>query len=251
MKTVLSIGNSFSQDAHRYLHTISLLQGNIILPTNLYFAGCSLEQHYRFMQADTARYNFEFKGDPTGLVVKLSEALSACPYDAVTLQQASHLSPCYDTYRPYLSELAATVRRYLPKAKLYLHQTWGYETGSERLKHLGYTDYDTMFEQVQQSYEKAASDIGASIIPCGSALQNAVRYGLHEPIHRDTFHASLSYGRYILAATWYMTLTGKEIQGDTLPFFEGGEIPDPEKISICNRAASDAVRAYGCSIAHT
>ncbi len=245
MKTVLSIGNSFSQDAHRYLHTLSLMQNNVILPTNLYFAGCSLEQHYRFMQANTERYNYEFKGDPTGLVVNLSNVLSACPYDVVTLQQASHFSPYYDTYQPYLSELATTVRRYLPKAKIYLHQTWGYETGSERLKNLGYTDYDEMFKQVQQAYDKAASDIGASIIPCGLALQKAMQYGLEEPIHRDTFHASLSYGRYILAATWYMTLTGKGIQSNIFPIFDDGTIPNPEKMNICNRAVADAVQACG------
>ncbi len=245
MTTVLSIGNSFSQDAHRYLHTISYTQNNIVIPANLYFAGCSLEQHHRYMTADKERYNYEFKGDPTGLVVKLSDALSATPYDAVTLQQASHFSPFYDTYQPYLSELAATVRRYLPKARLYMHQTWAYETDSERLKALGFASFDEMFEQVRAAYDKAAAEIGASVIPCGLALQNALRYGLGEPIHRDTFHASTTYGRYILAATWYMTLTGKSIHNAPLFRFDNQTTPTTKKLEICNRAAADAVRAYG------
>ncbi len=248
MKTVLSVGNSFSQDAHRYLHALSATQKNAVIPTNLYFAGCSLEQHHRYMQADLARYNFEFKGDPTGLMVSLSEALSACPYDAVTLQQASHFSPYYESYQPYLSELASTVRRYLPHAKIYLHQTWGYETGSERLKGLGFASFDEMLSQVIEAYDKAAADIGADIIPCGLALQNALQYGLNEPLHRDTFHASLSYGRYILAATWYTALTKRKLGGNPIAYFDDGTQPDPEKIAICNRAAADAVQAYGCSL---
>ncbi len=245
MKTVLSIGNSFSQDAHRYLHTISLHEGTVILPANLYVAGCTLENHYRNLLSDNERYNYEFKGDPTGLVVSLKQALSACPYDAVTLQQASHLSPDYESYQPYLKHLAEAVRTYLPKTKLYLHQTWGYESESERIFKLGYKTYDEMFFNVNASYEKAAKEIGAQLIPCGLALQNAMRYGLTEPVHRDTFHCSLSYGRYLLAATWYMTISHKRLHGCPILRFDDGTPLDPQKIELCNRAAADAVLACG------
>jgi hypothetical protein len=51
----------------------------------------------------------------------------------VTLQQASHLSFQYDTYTPYLSNLAAFVRQHAPTARIMIHQTWAYEDGSERL----------------------------------------------------------------------------------------------------------------------
>ena len=48
------------------------------------------------------------------------------------------------------------------------------------------------------------------IIPCGQAMYNAVKLGINK-IHRDTFHASLGAGRYLLGLTWYKTLTGKDI----------------------------------------
>ena len=51
MKTihVLSIGNSFSQDAHRYLHDFARSEGVDIETVNLFIGGCSLERHYRNM----------------------------------------------------------------------------------------------------------------------------------------------------------------------------------------------------------
>ena len=42
---VLSIGNSFSEDAHRWLHDISLCGETEIDTTNLLIGGCTLETH--------------------------------------------------------------------------------------------------------------------------------------------------------------------------------------------------------------
>ena len=43
---VLSIGNSFSQDAQRYLHRLAKEDGTFIKCVNLYIGGCSLQTHY-------------------------------------------------------------------------------------------------------------------------------------------------------------------------------------------------------------
>ena len=43
---ILSIGNSFSEDAQRYLHQIANANGDDIFCANLYIGGCSLERHY-------------------------------------------------------------------------------------------------------------------------------------------------------------------------------------------------------------
>ncbi|MGN1128615.1 MAG: DUF4886 domain-containing protein, partial [Candidatus Flemingiibacterium sp.] len=45
MLKVLSIGNSFSQDAQRWLHDIAAADGVELLAKNLYIGGCSLERH--------------------------------------------------------------------------------------------------------------------------------------------------------------------------------------------------------------
>ena len=44
---VLAIGNSFSQDATRYLSQIAQKGGDTLSVANLYIGGCSLETHFR------------------------------------------------------------------------------------------------------------------------------------------------------------------------------------------------------------
>ncbi len=44
---ILAIGNSFSQDATRYLHAVMQAGGVAGRVVNLYIGGCSLEQHWR------------------------------------------------------------------------------------------------------------------------------------------------------------------------------------------------------------
>ena len=58
---ILSIGNSFSQDAHRYLHKLAKQEGVDLKTVNLYIGGCSLRTHYLNMLGDYANYIFEFK----------------------------------------------------------------------------------------------------------------------------------------------------------------------------------------------
>ena len=41
-----------------------------------------------------------------------------------------------------------------------------------------------------------------------------------EKIHRDTFHASLGAGRYLLALCWYKALTKKDISNNTFDDFD-------------------------------
>ena len=57
---ILAIGNSFSQDATRYLHGIARADGVTLEVVNLYIGGCSLERHYRNMMADTRAYELQY-----------------------------------------------------------------------------------------------------------------------------------------------------------------------------------------------
>lgn len=108
-------------------------------------------------------------------------------WDAVTFQQVSGQAPHFDTYEPYLSALADYVRTYLPHAKFYLHQTWAYEAGSERLKNTGFNTPKEMLENIRAAYQKAADRIGAcGIIPSGDAMFHALENGM-EKVHRRYF----------------------------------------------------------------
>ena len=63
---VLSIGNSFSQDAQRYLHGIARAAGEKIANVNLYIGGCSLERHHQNMCENMRAYTLECGGIDTG-----------------------------------------------------------------------------------------------------------------------------------------------------------------------------------------
>lgn len=56
---ILSIGNSFSKDAHRYLHQIARADGMDIQACNLYIGGCSLGTHYRNMLSEERAHMLE------------------------------------------------------------------------------------------------------------------------------------------------------------------------------------------------
>lgn len=214
---ILSIGNSFSQDAQRYLHRIAAADGFTLNTFNLYIGGCPLSRHYRNMLSEERAYTLEMNGQSTDFSVSLKEALLNRSWDVITLQQASHESTNYVNYQPYLNALAEYVRLCVPKAEIAIHQTWAYEQGSERLHEMmGYADHTEMFRDIRAAYDSAAKDIGADImLPSGSLLQELIAAGIGK-VHRDTFHASLGVGRYAIGLLWYALLTGRDIRNISL-----------------------------------
>lgn len=73
---ILSIGNSFSQDAQTYVHQIAAADGLELTVCNLYYGGCSLAQHMQFYQNNVPAYVFERNGAATGETVTLLQGLA-------------------------------------------------------------------------------------------------------------------------------------------------------------------------------
>ena len=226
---ILSIGNSFSEDATRYLHDVAKHAGVNLTTVNLCIGGCSLYRHFQNIKNDAKAYTLQYNGTITGFSVSLKEALLNREWDIITLQQVSNQSPRYSSFQPYISELAAYCRELCPKAKIVLQETWAYEKDSYRL--VGEMKYSTpaeMLNDVKASYEKAASEIGAAgIIPSGEMLYALLENGISS-VHRDTFHASLGLGRYALALLWFRMLTGATVTGNTFSAFDK-PVTDEEK----------------------
>lgn len=214
---VLSIGNSFSQDAHKWLHKLAEHNGTELECFNIYIGGCSLETHWNNFLKNKADYILERNGSAAENI-SLSSALKRDKYDAVTLQQFSGLSGRPQSYYPYVLNLAEAVKKEQPGAKLYFHQTWSYERDSE---HTYFADYNKdqreMHRRISDAAETAAKLINAEIIPAGNFIQK-LRETLPEfdygnggiSLNRDGFHLSLDYGRYAAAAVWFYSLTGKK-----------------------------------------
>ena len=236
---VLAIGNSFSQDAARYLHNIARADGVRLDVANLYIGGCPLDKHYRNMLGGKADYELQYNGHSTGFFVSIEDALLNRKWDVVTLQQASHRSFDKDSYQPYIMELADFVRQCQPEAKLVVHQTWAYEEGSQKL--LEVAKYDTtahMFKDIKEAYDIASKTIDADgIIPSGQLFMDLLAKGIPS-VQRDTFHASLGLGRYALGLLWYRMLTGADVMGNTFCDLDE-ETPD-EQIAL----AKSCVNAF-------
>ncbi len=231
MIKVLSIGNSFSRDAQRYLHGIARADKVELLAVNLYIGGCTLYTHYRNMLSGRQDYVLEVNGEQSGLKVTMEHALMAQEWDYITLQQGSNISDKYDTYEPFIQELAAYVRKCCPKAKLLIHETWAYEEGSDRLLNMmGYKSHHEMYLAVHKTYERAAKDIKADgIIPCGTVYDRILADGV-ATVHCDTFHSAKGIGRYALGLTWYRILTGNSVMNN--PFSDFDEEVSEKELKI-------------------
>lgn len=217
---ILAIGNSFSEDATRYLKKIAEADNENLTVANLFIGGCPLSLHFKNIQEDKRAYGFQFNGEDTGILVSIKEAILSRKWDYISVQQVSNESVNYATYQPYLNDVVAFVRELSPDAKIVVHQTWAYEEGSERLcQELKYKTQSEMFEDLKSAYDSAYNEIGADmLIPSGELFQEMIKKGIK--VHRDTFHASLGLGRYALGLLWYSKLTGNKVSGNTFSKFD-------------------------------
>ena len=210
---ILSIGNSFSDDAQRYLRAIAASEGVEIETLNLCIGGCSLETHASHVKDGAKAYLFHYNGD-LGCedLVTLDEGLGMREWDVVTLQQVSTHSFEKESFYPYIYEVADYVRKKLPNAKIYIHQTWAYEHGSPRSIEI--TDgrgSEYMLDGIRQAYRQAKREIGAeAVIPSGE-LMELLRLNKAEGIYRDTFHAGYGLGRYAIGLLWFKLFTGRSV----------------------------------------
>ena len=220
MLKILAIGNSFTQDSLRYLYGIARAAGKELRVVNLYIGGCSLYRHYRNMLSEEAAYDYEINGFKTGLQVSLKKALLMDEWDYIFTQQCSPNSWDYDTYQPYLGELAAYVRRLCPPAKLCLQMTWAYDETHPRYQTMRVHTPQEMIDGIVDAYTKAAESIDAHfLLPTGLAM-----YRLYNEIgsatYRDKYHAAHGVTRYMIACMWFMALTGIDIADNTYADFD-------------------------------
>lgn len=235
---VLAIGNSFSQDATRYLHDIARSEGVKLEVVNLYIGGCSLDMHFRNMMGDKKAYSLEVDGHSSGIFVSIKDALLSREWDVVTLQQVSGGSGKYETFSPYLKELSEYVRKYAPKAKQFIHETWAYEDDSKLLMdRYGYTKSTDMYNDLKSAYKKAAEDISADgIIKSGTLIMKLLENGIGK-IHRDTFHLTYGPGRFAAGLLWYKTLLQKPI--DDVSFADFDEPVCEEEITVIKKCINE------------
>ncbi len=227
---VLCIGNSFSWDAVEQELVPLCDAANIQVEVhNLYYGGCSLEQHATFLLKDTAAYSHRVctnsqwpMANSQSRIIKdtvtLRQALRDGKYDYISLQQASHDSGIRSSYEPWLSMLIDTVRAYQPDAQLCWMQTWAY---SRDAKHPAYPRYHSdqaeMWDSIRSCtryVQERANEkmVNVKMVNCGSAIQYCRSTRLGDTLCRDGYHLNYTYGRFTAACVWYETITGKDVR---------------------------------------
>lgn len=167
---LLTIGNSFSANATRFLTDIVKSRGLQLIHQPIVVGGASLELHW-----SRAAAHEKDSQDPAGLYGKrsLKQELMAQAWDYVTIQQASIKSHNIETYRPFAKRLQEYIQQHAPTAKLLMHQTWAYRVDDPRFsvqKHGEPATQTEMYEQLRTSYRTIGQEIGAGIIPVGDAF---------------------------------------------------------------------------------
>ena len=246
---ILAIGNSFSDDAvEDHLYDIAITAGKTLIIGNMYIGGCSLEKHVTNANENKPAYRYS-KRTADGVKkhtkgVALETALADEPWDIVTFQQQSGRSGIYKTWEAHLPLLFEYVRARVPEdTEFMIHQTWAYDqTSTHKDFHRYDNDQTKMYKAIVDAVFKASELTGIkTIIPSGTAIQNARTTPLVSAITRDGFHMHKPVGRYIVACTWFEKIFGKKVIGNTY-------IPKEmtaEQVAYAQKAAHAAVKKPG------
>lgn len=212
---ILAIGNSFSEDATRYIQNVAKSAGEDLYVRNCFIGGCSLEMHVRNIESGEEAYAYQ-NNSVKERMISITDALCAEDWDYVTIQQVSGYSGILESYEPYMGMLVDHIKQYAKRAEIVFHRTWAYEIDSCHSDFPKYNkDQNEMYEKICSASEKATERYSMRIIKCGDAVQEARKLQPFDykngglSLCRDGFHMTGTYGRYLLALVWFRFFTGK------------------------------------------
>lgn len=221
---VLTIGNSFSEDAvENYLYDLAKAKGISIIIGNLYIGDASLVQHADNVSRNAAVYSYR-KIDKEGVKTTLANqtianTLADEKWTHISFQQVSSNSGMFETWQSSLKKVYDYVapRATNPNVKFLLHQTWAYAQNST---HTGFANYNsnqlTMYNAIVDAVNKAKDLVEIDmIVPSGTAIQNGRTTVVEDNFTRDGYHLAIPLGRYTAACTWFEAITGQSVIGNT------------------------------------
>lgn len=178
---VLTVGNSFADDACALLPDMARAGGKNLLLVRANLGGHSLAQHVGYLQAYEANAD-DPKGSPYTAPaylatpdqkkINLKAILTSKPWNFVTIQQVSNASFQEESYEPFAGILIGYIRKNAPTAEILIQETWAYREDHELFKD-GKLSQQSMYDGLKAAYDKLAQRYGLRIIPSGDAYQAA------------------------------------------------------------------------------
>jgi hypothetical protein len=177
-KTVrlLTVGNSFSQNATKYLDQIVEAGGHTLIHHRCVIGGSGPDQHLA-----KAALHEQDPDDKAGLYItgrSLRQELLAEQWDIITIQQASIRSHDAANYRPAARDLYDYIKQYAPASEVVIHQTWAYRVDDPRFatpsdKPGEPRTQQEMYDGLSAAYRTIAEELGVRRIPVGDAFYAA------------------------------------------------------------------------------
>jgi len=179
---LLTIGNSFSGYPLSNLPALAKAGGKTLVLGQANPGGCTLARHASYLAAALADpadpkgrlyKNSQVFNRPGQDTVSLPEALSAQPWDVVTIHQASFDSYKPETYHPAIDQIIAAIHKYAPQAEIVLQETWVYRVDHPFFQGKDGFNQEKMYEGILATYHQLADANGFRIIPTGDAMELA------------------------------------------------------------------------------
>ena len=217
---ILAIGNSFSENAMKYMWDIATAFGiEEVVTANMYIGGCSLATHRNNAENNISAY--QMQKNTTGTIVRtnnynLKTALKEEDWDIITIQQVSGLSGVVDTYDDdidYLIDFIEDNKNVYSNPQIYWHMTWAYAANST---HSDFPRYDrnqmTMYNKIVEATNAKidTNDKIDGVVPAGTAVQNARSSYIGDNLTADGYHLN-SNGEFIAGLTWIHKITGYDV----------------------------------------
>jgi hypothetical protein len=217
---LLAITSSFGLNTTQLLYDIAVAEGcTDVVIGRLYASGCTLEKHVNWSKNNEPGYiytkNNSGKWETTESAT-MQHGLEDEDWDIIFIQQSAAQAGQIDSYSNYIDQLMEHVQanKTNPNARFIWNMTWAYQADSDQavFKDKFNNDQMYMYECILNATKEKLlprTDFH-SIIPTGTAIQNARTSFIGDALTKDTYHLN-SLGRAIAGYTLFSTLTGKPL----------------------------------------
>jgi len=231
---ILTIGNSFADNACKYLKEITeSVAGCDITITKANIGGCPLDKHADLIDQCAADPNLK----PYYKKYTLLELLGMDAYDFVTIQQVSTKSFKKETFHPYADRLYAFVQEHAPSAQVLIHETWAYHENSPRYSEWG-VSRDEMHQGLVKNYHALSKHLKSGLLPSGEAFYNTFAKDPEVSLWSDDNHHANANGCYLAGCVWFGVLFDQSPKG--IEFVPEGM--DPKTAKFLRKMAAKEVK---------
>ncbi len=234
---LLTIGNSFAENALEYLDEITeSVPGYEINISRANIGGASLQKHADLIAACEKDSTLKPYRDGTAT---LEEILTEKNYDIITIQQVSASSFKPEDYHPYTEILIDFIKEHAPSAEIMIHQTWAYSPICPRLKEFGITR-DEMHTRLVKCYNDLAERTKFRLLLSGNAYYLSYKENSNVYLWNDDGYHALDTGEYLSGCVWFGTIFN--VSPEKIKYVP--EVVEPETAEFLRKIAAKVVNIY-------